>query len=58
MFFFPLPELLLPFLTFKELLYLREQDPRQSFHLVERDAGVVVIGFLLCQALSSIRYVI
>ena len=56
--FFPLPELPLPFLTLKEFLYLWEQDSCQGLHLMERNAGAVVARFLLCQALSSIRYVI
>lgn len=51
---FPLPELPLSFLALKEFLYLREQYPGQGLHLVERDAGAVVIGFLLCQMLSSV----
>lgn len=58
LFLFPLAELPLPFLALKKFLYLRGQDPRQSLHLVEWDADAVVVGFLFCQALSSIRYVI
>ena len=50
---FPLLELSLPFLALKEFLYLREQDSRQSLHLMERNAGAIVVGFLLCQILSS-----
>ena len=54
---FPLLELPLTFLTLKELLNLREQDPRQGVHFVVGNAGAVVVRFLLCQALSSIsRY--
>ena len=54
---FPLLELPLTFLTLKELLNLREQDPRQGVHFMVGNAGAVVVGFLFCQMLSSIFFV-
>ena len=50
---FPLLELSLPFLALKEFLYLREQNSRQSLHLMERNASAIVVEFLFCQILSS-----
>ena len=50
----PLPELQLPFLALEKGLNLGEQHPCQGIHLMERDAGAIVIEFLLCQILSSI----
>ena len=49
----PLLKLSLSFLALKEFLYLWEQDSRQGLHFMERNAGAIVVGFLLCQILSS-----
>lgn len=44
----------LAFLALKELLYLREQHPRQGLYLVEWDACAIVVRFLFCHSLSSV----
>lgn len=52
--FLPFFELPLSFLALKEFLYLREQNPGQSLHLMERNASSIVFLFLFCHSLSSV----
>ena len=52
--FLPFSELPLPFLALKEFLNLREQDPGQGLHLVERDASSIVVWLLFRHSLSSV----
>ena len=52
--FLPFSELPLSFLTLEEFLDFREQDSRQGLHLVERDAGSIVVVLLFRHSLSSV----
>ena len=52
--FLPFSELSLSFLALKEFLYLRKQDPGQGLHLVERNAGSIVVVLLFRHSLSSV----